>query len=215
MSSAVRYRSAPRLLDRERELDEIRRVVGLASGGSGRTIVFEGGAGIGKTRLLQEARSAAQEAGFEVLTARGGELEHEFGYGVVRQLFEPLLATLPDEVRAEATAGAAALALPLFEELPGDGGSRAMADTSFAMLHGLYWLAANLALRRPAMVAVDDLHWADRPSLRWIAYLARRLDGLPLLLAVAARPPRQSTEAELLTEVLADPDSVIVRPAPL
>ena len=49
------------------------------------------------------------------------------------------------------------------------------------MLHGLYWLAANLALRRPAVLAIDDLHWADRPSLRWISHLQRRLDGLPLL----------------------------------
>jgi predicted ATPase len=55
MSSAVRYCSAPPLLDREGELAEIRRMAELAVGGSGRTIAFEGGAGIGKTRLLQEA----------------------------------------------------------------------------------------------------------------------------------------------------------------
>jgi len=35
------------------------------------------------------------------------------------------------------------------------------------MMHGLYWLAANLALRRPVVLAVDDLHWADVPSLQW------------------------------------------------
>ena len=171
--------------------------------------------GSGKTRLLQETRNIAEQAGFEVLAARGGELEHEFGYGVVRQLFESQLARLPDEVRAEVTAGAAALTLPLFEEFPTDSGPWGMADTSFAMLHGLYWLTVNLALRRPTVVAVDDLHWADRPSLRWVAYLARRLDGLPLLLALATRPPRQSPEAELLTVVLTDPDSVVVRPRPL
>jgi DNA-binding CsgD family transcriptional regulator len=215
MSSVVRHQSAPRLLDRETEVAEIRRLVELTRDGSGRTIAFQGSAGMGKTRLLQETRSVAEGAGFDVLAARGGELEHEFGYGVVRQLFEPRLATLPDEARAEVTAGAAALALPIFEGFPAAGGPAGMADTSFAMLHGLYWLTANLALRRPTVVAVDDLHWADRPSLRWIAYLARRLDGLPLLLAVATRPPRQSPEAELLTEVLTDPDSVVVRPVPL
>jgi len=215
MSSVVRHQPAPRLLDRETEVAEIRRLVELTRDGSGRTIAFQASAGMGKTRLLQETRSVAEAAGFDVLAARGGELEHEFGYGVVRQLFEPLLATLPDDVRAEVTGGAAALALPIFEALPAEGGPPGMADTSFAMLHGLYWLTANLALRRPTVVAVDDLHWADRPSLRWIAYLARRLDGLPLLLAVATRPPRQSPAAELLTEVLTDPDSVVVRPVPL
>lgn len=90
-----------------------------------------------------------------------------------------------------------------------------MTDPSFAMLHGLYWLAANLALRRPTLITVDDLHWADAPSLRWIAYLTRRLEGLPLLLAVATRPPEQSPQSVLLIEVLTDPDAVVVRPGPL
>ena len=47
---------------------------------------------MGKTRLVAEARASAQSAGFEVLAARGGELEEAFAYGVVRQLFEPLVA---------------------------------------------------------------------------------------------------------------------------
>ena len=60
------------------EIAEIRRLVELTCGGSGRTIAFQGSAGMGKTRLLQEARRLAEEAGFEVLAAGGGELEHEF-----------------------------------------------------------------------------------------------------------------------------------------
>ena len=51
-------------------------------------------------------------------------------------------------------------------------------DVPYATLHGLFWLAANLAARRPLVVAVDDAHWADPPSLRWLTHLARRLDGL-------------------------------------
>ena len=60
------------------------------------------------------------------------------------------------------------------------------------MLHGLYWLAANFASRTPTLVVVDDVHWADEPSLRWLLYLARRLEGLPLLLLVGTRPPGQA-----------------------
>ena len=56
------------------------------------------------------------------------------------------------------------------------------------MLHGLYWLAANFASRTPTLLVVDDLHWADEPSLRWLHYLARRLEGLPLLLLVGHPP---------------------------
>ncbi len=56
------------------------------------------------------------------------------------------------------------------------------------MLHGLYWLAVNVSARRPLLVAVDDAHWADAPSLRYLAYLAARLAGFPVAVLVALRP---------------------------
>ena len=46
------------------------------------------------------------------------------------------------------------------------------------MQHGLYWLTANLAARAPVLILVDDVHWADAPSLRFLVFLvARRLGG--------------------------------------
>ena len=76
-----------------------------AAGGAGRLVTIEGGAGIGKTRLVAEARAAAARAGLTVLTARGGELEQEFAFGVVRQLFEPLLSSAtPSSARSCSTA---------------------------------------------------------------------------------------------------------------
>ena len=63
-----------------------------------------------------------------------------------------------------------------------------MVDPTFAVLHGLYWLCANLAQRGPVLLAVDDAHWADAPSLRFLAYLARRIDDLPVVV-VCAQPP--------------------------
>jgi DNA-binding CsgD family transcriptional regulator len=200
------------LLEREAEIATIQELVAAVGGGAGRLLVIEGSAGMGKTRLVGVARAAAQAAGLEVLAARAGELEQEFAFGIVRQLFEPLLARASAEERADLTAGAAGLALPLFQQPTA---SVEAADSSFAMMHGLYWLVANLAMRRPALLAIDDLHWADVASLRWIAYLVRRLEGLPLLVVVAARPPEQSPEAALVTEVLADPAAAVVRPGAL
>ncbi|MDQ3764896.1 MAG: hypothetical protein M3460_26295 [Actinomycetota bacterium] len=52
-------------------------------------------------------------------------------------------------------------------------------DVSFAALHGLYWLTANLCTRSPLMLIVDDLHWSDAPSLRFLAYLLSRLEDCP------------------------------------
>ena len=55
--------------------------------------------------------------------------------------------------------------------------SRADEDAAFAKLHGLYWLSANLADHAPLLVVIDDLHWADSGSLRWLAYLAHRIES--------------------------------------
>ncbi len=181
--------------------------------GDGRLVVVEGSAGIGKTRLLAEVRALAQAGELEVLSARGGELEGEFAFGIVRQLFEAPLAAATPELRAELLSGAAGLSGSLFASAPtpsGEGG-----ESSFAMLHGLYWLAANFASRTPTLVVVDDLHWADEPSLRWLHYLARRLEGLPLLLLTATRPPEQANLPALVGELLTDPVAVVIRPAVL
>ena len=149
---------------------------------------------MGRRRLLAEARALATASGFEVLTARGGELEGEFTFGIVRQLFEAPLAGAAPDVRRELLAGAAALCTSLFASTPAPAASGDGAEFSFAMLHGLYWLAANFASRRPTLLVVDDLHWADEPSLRWLAYLAHRLDGLPLLSCSRGRGPTRAGE---------------------
>jgi len=54
-------------------------------------------------------------------------------------------------------------------------------------MHGLYWLVANLAVRAAVVLAVDDLHRADEPSLRWLIYLCHRLERLPVLLVATTR----------------------------
>src|SRR3954462_14362252 len=146
------------LLEREAELAALEALLAAARLGDGRLVVVEGSAGIGKTRLLAEVRVLAAAAEFEVLTARGGELEGEFAFGIVRQLFEAPLAAATADARAELLSGAAGLSASLFESAPTTA-SRDGAESSFAMLHGLYWLAANFASRSPTLVVVDDLHW--------------------------------------------------------
>src|SRR5213076_120615 len=96
-------------------------------------------------------------------------------------------------------AGAADLSSSLFASASLDA-LREGPESSFAMLHGLYWLAANFALQKPTLL-VDDLRWADEPSLRWLLYLARRLEGLPLLLLAGTRPPEQADAHALVAEL--------------
>jgi DNA-binding CsgD family transcriptional regulator len=204
------------LLERQAQVAALEGLAGAARRGGGRFVVIEGTAGIGKTRLLAEARAIARSGGMRVLAARGGELEGEFAYGIVRQLFEPLLASAAPDLRAELFSGPAALVEPLFGASQPAASQDAPAGGSFAILHGLYWLAANVALHQPTLLAVDDLHWADTPSLRWLLYLTRRLEGVPLLVAAATRPPEgESRDPTLVAALIADPEVVAIRPQPL
>ena len=214
-SAAPAPPEGPRLLEREAEVAALRAYVDSAASGAGRLVAIEGRAGIGKSRLLAEARAVAAESGLTVLVARGGELEADFAYGVVRQLFEPILAAAGSDERSELLGGPAAQAASLFDKVDDSGIDDDESDVSFAVLHGLYWLAANLAIRRPALLLIDDLHWADGPSLRWLTHLQRRLDGLPLLVVVGTRPPDQSQMEIRLTEILGDPAAAVVRPTAL
>ena len=184
-----------------------------AIAGGGRLLAIEGPPGIGKTVLLAEARALAQEAGFQVLGGRGSELERSFSYGVVRQLFEPLVASQSADERAELLEGAAALAAPLFD--PAQVAVEPAGDSSLATLHGLYWLTANLAARQPLLLAFDDLHWCDLPSLRWLAYLLPRMEGLGLLVLIGLRPAEPGEDPRLIGQIVADPLATVIRPAPL
>jgi DNA-binding CsgD family transcriptional regulator len=206
------------LLERETQVAALEALFEAARSGGGRFAVIEGSAGIGKTRLLAEARAIAGSAGMRVLAARGGELEGEFAFGIVRQLFEPLLASASPDLRAELLSGPAALVEPHFgaSRLAASQDAPAEGSGSFVILHGLYWLAANVAFQRPTLLAIDDLHWADGPSLRWLLYLTRRLDGVPLLVAAGARPPEgESHDPTLVAELIADPEAAAIRPEPL
>ena len=153
--SATRALAARGLLERDDELELLLRAVAAAERGDGALAVVEGEAGIGKTSLLDAVCAEARERGFSVLRARGGELERDFGFGLVRQLFEAVLAGESDAGRAELLEGVAAIVEPIFGR-HGDAGASPGQDAAFAAQHGLYWLAANLAARAPLLLCVDD-----------------------------------------------------------
>jgi DNA-binding CsgD family transcriptional regulator/tetratricopeptide (TPR) repeat protein len=208
------------LLERNDELARIESALAEARTGHGRFLVIEGPAGIGKTALVGAARAAAAEGGMRVLRSRATEMESNFAFGVVRQLFEPPLAEASELERADllqGAAGAAAglLGLPGAPAPPAPGPSSSGVDPSFAIFHGLYWLCANLAAVGPLCLVVDDAHWADAASLRYLAFLLTRLEELDAALVVATRPREASSDAELLTAVTTDPSAEVIRLAPL
>src|SRR6516165_669291 len=174
------------LLERQGELARIDRLLAAARAGRGGVLVITGPAGIGKTVLVTEAGERASRAGMRVLAGRGGELEGGFSFGVARQLFEPLLADA------------------------GPAPSAAVSERLFTVVHGLYWLVVNASAEGPVLVVVDDLHWADQASLRFLLYLAGRLAGLPVALVLSWRAAEPGAGADRLARLeQIDAESVV------
>src|SRR5215207_859839 len=197
-----------RLLERDAEVEAlVSRLEPLVASGTGGVVLVEGVAGIGKSSLLRALLGAALERpGLRVLTARGTELELELAFGAVRRLFAPVV-TMDEAERDRVLSGPASLAAAVLglRELRPD----PLADP----LYALSWLATNLAELAPVAMAIDDVHWLDAESGRFVAYLAQRVVGLPVLLVGSARPREPGAMASPLDtfrEIAA-----IVSPQPL
>jgi DNA-binding CsgD family transcriptional regulator/tetratricopeptide (TPR) repeat protein len=147
---------------------------------------------------LSALRPAAAEREAAWFHARASELERDFPFGVVRQLFEPAVAADPTLLEGAAALAGSALGVP---------GAEPANEPGYALLHGLFWLVAGLAERGPVVLCVDDLQWADGPSLRFLDHLALRLDGLPVMGAFAARAGDATLSVGPIARLLDHPDS--------
>jgi DNA-binding CsgD family transcriptional regulator len=191
------------LVARELELAQLVAALGAANSGDGSLTVICGAAGVGKSSLVAAAAEHGRELGLTVCSGRGSELEQELSFGVVRQLFERPLRTASPSERKRLLSGAAAATARLFADAPLE--QAAADDGGFATLHGLYWLTVAMATERPLLITVDDAHWADRPSLRALTYLAGRIADTPVALVVALRPLEPSPVADVVTDLEAQP----------
>ncbi len=205
-------RAVVSILHRDVELGRIEAGVGAAVMGRGGLLLFVGPAGIGKTSLVRAARTSAHAAGARVLSAAASPLDRDYAFGLLHQLLDAPVAEAGAEQRERLFSGTAArgraVLAPAEEiELPTDPGH--------AVLHGLFWLIANLADERPLVLLVDDLHWADRASLRLLEYLTRRLEELPVLVVATMRPNEPGAEADLLLALETAVAAEVVRPRAL
>ena len=206
------------LLERDHELQTLEAQLAAAAAGAGGLVIVEGAAGIGKTELLSELTRRAEAAGTRVLLGRSSELERDLGFGIVHQLFEPVLRKLGPETRVEVLAGPAgvaaqALGLAFAESDPAH--PPASAGDEFSVLNGLYWLTANLAELGPLLIVVDDAQVCDRPSARWLGYLGRRVGDLRGLLVLCTRPAEPGDHRDAVEAVAGEPGTVHLTLGPL
>lgn len=149
-----------KLLERGQALDAVQQSLEQARSGTGNALFVLGEAGLGKTSVLEAARRAAAGR-LHLAAARGEAMEELLPFGVIEQLMEALGeadALWPDRASAESQA-------PHYRVL------RALRSP-----------------QQPLLVTIDDLQLADPDSLGVIAFLARRLAGLPVALIASLRP---------------------------
>ncbi|MBV1948618.1 AAA family ATPase [Streptomyces sp. BV129] len=192
------------LWEREAEIATVTEAIELLCAdrtSAGSLLLFRGEAGLGKTALLAEIRRIAERRGCVVWSARAGETLKSVPFHVLRQLLQPALASLtPDEAREYLASwyDISGPALGIVE--PGEGSP----DPSY-VCDGLVFAVGRLVSRDwPLVLLVDDAHWADLETLRWLAAFAQRLADLPVLVVVARRPGEaHGDSARLLDEIAA------------
>src|SRR5215207_6087854 len=164
-------RLAPLLVGRTLEQIFLREELAAALGGRGRLVLLDGEAGIGKTTLARDLASEAAARGVHVLTSACYDLTNTPPYGSWLDLFDACARdrNLPSPPAAFA-----------------DGRMERVTDQA-ALFAEVREFFAELAATRPALLLLEDLHWADPASLELLRHLAPRLRRWRILLVVTYR----------------------------
>ncbi|MFI5758527.1 AAA family ATPase [Streptomyces sp. NPDC051569] len=211
------------LVGRSDELRVLNSHARAARAGRAGLVIVSGPAGIGKTSLLRSFLKSDACRGMTVLhgscadAMTGADAATDAGYGGVRRLFGPLRLDGEDARNSPLLRGLARHALPALTA-----GRTGAADedppltpAAYPVLHGLYWLAANLMADRPLVLVLDDAHRCDARSLRWLDFLLRRADDLPLLVVLAQRGEAEPVAPAALADLAAQRAPTVLRLAAL
>ena len=199
------------LLERDGELHQIELALAGAALGHGRLVVIYGTAGIGLSSLLQKALQLASSRKFDIFRARGSEWERGYAFGVARQLLETRVVKLQDAQLESLFDGAAAAALPA---LGLASAQDAVRRSDFDQIHGLHLVVSRLAANRGLVIAVDDVHWCDRPSLDFLCFLGHRASRLPLVVVLSWRRGEPAVRAGRLQALAGERDTIFLAPQP-
>jgi DNA-binding CsgD family transcriptional regulator/tetratricopeptide (TPR) repeat protein len=188
---------ASRTLGREAEARALVEALDQVVSGASAVVLIEGEAGIGKTRLLQDALQDARARGMQVVAGQAVELERTRPFGLLTGAF----GCVPTSADPRRVAISALLATHGRSDqgpitVTSDPGLQFRAVDAFADL------AEELALSGPLVIGVDDLQWADPSSLLTLATLSRRLAYLQVALIGCFRPAPRVAELDRLRSAL-------------
>jgi DNA-binding SARP family transcriptional activator/tetratricopeptide (TPR) repeat protein len=204
------------LIGRQGEIERLRREVGESQAGRGRVLVLLGEAGIGKSRLLAETVAAADTAGLRVLLGRAYESQQILPFGPWTGALRAgeLVPDIDRWIGTNASwRGEVARLLPEVGEPPA-----LPAQDYVRLFEAMARILGTAAAERPTLLALEDVHWADEMSLRFLAFLSRRVKDWPLVVAATAREEDLAATPALrriLDELAGEPHVAILRLGPL
>jgi DNA-binding CsgD family transcriptional regulator len=179
----------PTLVGREREFSAIDPAISQLGRGAPSSLAMVGEPGIGKTALIREASRRAEAAGVTVVSGRGTEFERDVPFGAFVDALDALLADhraeLVDALTVERLNGLAAI-FPSLSEL-GDGRPTRLRVERYRLHDAVRVALDRVAAERPILIALDDLHWADRATVELLAHLLRHALRGPVLMLVGYR----------------------------
>src|SRR6266704_791445 len=183
----------PVLIGRAAELTALRLLVDRARSGKGQLVLLSGEAGIGKSRLVAEAKTYATAQGFLLLQGQCFPTDRSCPCAPLLELLRSHFATSsPEQVDTEMGSLASALSPLLPDLLPRPSDLPPLPPLApehekrrlFAALAHLF---LRQATKQPALLIVEDLHWSDETSLDFLHFLARRCLATPLLVLLTYR----------------------------
>ncbi|HEV8152149.1 MAG TPA: AAA family ATPase, partial [Solirubrobacteraceae bacterium] len=184
--------TSDRLVGRDEELAELRAALAAAAGGRASLVLLAGDSGVGKTRLLRELFRSAREDGALALCGDSVELgDGELPYAPLVSALRPLVRD-GDEVFDALAPGAREALARLLPGLPGGTGGLPLAPLQDAaaqahLFEAILDLLDALGARRPVVLALEDVHWADRSTRAFLAFLARSLGSERVLVVASYR----------------------------
>jgi len=188
----------PALIGRDAEMELLGRKMDEVSQGMGAVVVVSGEAGMGKTRLMEEAERQARERDLLFLRGAGDSRRAGLAYGVFVEELNVYLEYVSAEERTQLREAVAELAPHLWNSLfpTEEAPEPAEPDMNPQLRQALFLarlgrLLLNLALRQPLILCLEDLHWADSASLYLLSLLVSRNVDVPLMILGTCRPERQ------------------------
>jgi DNA-binding SARP family transcriptional activator len=215
------------MVGRHRPLRHLQQACDRARLGQGQVILISGEPGIGKSRLIQEFATGLQDQA-TVVSGNSHETERGLPYWPLLEALRPYALTASQAARGIEPRYLAEVArlLPevrtLLPDLPVLPPAEPGQEQARLFLALVQWLLSLASCRPPLILCLDDLHWADEATLSWLAYLARKIQGAPILVlgtycteeaGVVASLRTQLRRQGLLDEILLEglPLSEVVR----